>query len=175
MQTGVVARAGHSGSNLQRLSLLLALLTLAPACAARAGAPARRKHMQDGVSIQDALDTHTATGYRASGAECLDDPSDWGLPVALPFWRSSGQPISPGSVHRACTRGAQAKVSLIQQRMRHTVPLKNGRAPSNHIQSSTGLCKGEALLHQLSGLVLVPFGKGGPSRIIPAFPNLSLS
>ena len=146
MQTGVVARAGHSGSNLQRLSLLLALLTLAPACAARAGAPARRKHMQDGVSIQDALDTpekvggvatddaylrvgaapHTATGYRASGAECLDDPSDWGLPVALPFWRSSGQPISPGSVHRACTRGAQAKVSLIQQRMRHTVPLKNG-------------------------------------------------
>jgi len=146
-------------SHIPRLSLLLAL-TLAPACAASV----RRKHTQN------------ATGYRASAAECLDDPSDWGLPVALPFWRSSGPPISPASVHRACTRGAQAKVSLIQQRMRLTVRLKDGRAPANHIQSSTGLCKGEALLHKLSGLLLVPFGKGGPSpSSLELEPSLALA
>ena len=122
--------------------------------------------MVDGVATDAAYHRvgaapYTATGYRASAAGCLGDPSDWGLPAALPFWRSSGSPmgspISPASVHRACTRGARAKVSLIRQRTRLTVPLKDGRAPTNHIQSSKGLCKGEALLHQLSGLVLVPF------------------
>ena len=158
---------------LVRLSRLLAPLTLAPACAA----PAQHTHAQNGVSMHDALGMseiaegaatdgvarhRTATGYRASAAECLDDPSDWGLPVSLPFWRSSGPaaPFSPASVQRACARGAQAKVSLLRERMRLTVRLKDGQAPPNHILSSTGLCKGEALLHQLSGLVLVPFGKG---------------
>ena len=37
---------------MERLSLLLALLTLAPACAA----PSRRKHMRNRVSMHDALD-----------------------------------------------------------------------------------------------------------------------
>ena len=147
------------------LSLLLALLTLAPACAT----PAQHKRVQNGVSMHHALGQSeiaegaaTATGYRASAAECLDDPSDWGLPVSLPFWRSSGPaaPISPASVQRACARGAHEKVSLLRERRRGTVRLEDGQAPPNHIQSSTGLCKGEALLHQLSGLVLVPFGKG---------------
>ena len=132
-----------------------------------------KSEIAEGAATDRGVARHTATGYRASVAECLDDPSDWGLPVALPFWRSSGPapilpfwrssgpaPISPASVQRACARGAQAKVSLLREGMRLTVRLKDGQAPPNHIQSSTGLCKGEALLHQLSGLVLVPFGEG---------------
>ena len=38
--------------------------------------------------------------------------------------------------------------------------VQNGRASSNTVEKTTGLCKGEALLHTLSGLVLVPFGAG---------------
>ena len=133
-----------------------------------------KSEIAEGAATDVGVARHTATGYRASAAECLDDPSDWGLPVSLPFWRSSGPaaPISPASVQRACARGAQAKVSLLRERMRLTVRLKDGQAPPNHTQSSTGLCKGEALLHQLSGLVLVPFGKGAirarRARALPA-------
>ena len=133
-----------------------------------------KSEIAEGAATDGVARHHTATGYQASEAECLDDPSDWGLPVSFPFWRSSGPaaPISPASVQRACARGAQAKVSLLRERMRLTVRLKDGQAPPNHIQSSTGLCKGEALLHQLSGLVLVPFGKGAirarRARALPA-------
>ena len=121
-----------------------------------------KSEIAEGAATDVGVARHTATGYRASAAECLDDPSDWGLPVALPFWRSSGPaaPISPASLQRACARNAREKVSLLREQMRLTVRLKDGQAPTNHIQSSTGLCKGEALLHELSGLVLVPFGKG---------------
>ena len=61
---------------MQCLSLLLTLLTLAPACAA----PARRKHMQN-VSMHDALDKPEKVDGRASNVSTAGSAQ---LPIMLP-------------------------------------------------------------------------------------------
>ena len=86
---------------MERLSLLLALLTLAPTCAA----PSRRKHMRSRVSMHAALDKPEklgagsarlpiAAGYRAPGAEPDEGSGDANISTTALLQLSSDLPLA---------------------------------------------------------------------------------
>ena len=97
---------------MERLSLLLALLTLAPTCAA----PSRRKHMRNRVSMHAALDKPEklgagsarlpiAAGYRAPGAEPDEGSGDANISTTAILQLSSDLPLAMRAEWRPGTCG----------------------------------------------------------------------